>query len=165
MWVLWNSIKAQPWTIVTKIGWKFYFTRNNGSIPHPHALFCEDSSLEIIALHNNWEIHFGSWHKWSPIQFGEICYAQLPSINSRSSDISDLLPGILWKLLLFTALPLKDEIHEQGLTGQKITIYVSTYLSTPSNNSSPWCLQSGFGSQLQGSLKVSRELRLIDRLG
>lgn len=62
---------------------------------HPHALFGKDSSSEIIALHNNWEIQSGSWHKWSPVQFGEICYAQFPSINSRGSDIPDLLPGIL----------------------------------------------------------------------
>lgn len=62
---------------------------------HPHALFCKDCSSEIIALHNNWEIQSGSWQKRSPIQFGEICYAQLSSINSRGLDISDLLPGIL----------------------------------------------------------------------
>lgn len=126
--------------------------------PHPHALFCKDSSSEIIAWHNNWEIQSGSRQKWSPVQFGEICDAQLPSINSRGSDIPDLLPGTLWKLLLFTALPLKDEIHEQGLTGQKITAYVSTYLSSLSNNSSPSCLQPGFGSSRQGSLRVSSGL-------
>ena len=99
--------------------------------PHPHAL---SSSSEIIALHNNWGMQSGSWYKWSQVQFGEICYAQLPSINSSGSDVSDLLLGVLWKRLLFTALPFKDEIHKQGLTGQKITFYVSTYLLSTAKN-------------------------------
>lgn len=68
------------------------------------------------------------------MQFGEICYAQLPSINPSGSDVPDLLLGILCNRLLFTALPLKDEIHEQGLTGQKITVYVSTYLPSTAKN-------------------------------
>lgn len=101
---------------------------------HSHALFSKSSSSEIIALHNNWGMLSGSWYKWSWVQFGEICYAQLPSINSSGSDVPDLLLGILWNRLLFTALPLKDEIHEQGLTGQKITVYVSTYLLSAAKN-------------------------------
>lgn len=36
--------------------------------------------------------------------------------------------------LLFTELPLKDEIYEQGLTGQKITLYESTYLPSAAKN-------------------------------
>lgn len=101
---------------------------------HSHALFSKSSSSKIIALHNNWGMLSGSWYKWSWVQFGEICYAQLPSINSSGSDVPDLLLGILWNRLLFTALPLKDEIHEQGLTGQKITVYVSTYLLSVAKN-------------------------------
>lgn len=102
--------------------------------PHPHVLFSKSSSSEIIALNNNWGMLSGSWYKWSRVQFGEICYAQLPSIHSSGSDVPDLLLGILWNRLLFTAVPLKDEIHEQELTGQKITIYVSTYLLSAAKN-------------------------------
>lgn len=102
--------------------------------PIHRPLFSKSSSSEIIALHNNWGMLSGSWYKWSRVQFGEICYAQLPSINSSGSDVPDLLLGILWNRLLFTALPLKDEIHEQELTGQKITIYVSTYLLSAAKN-------------------------------
>lgn len=95
------------------------------------ALF---SSAEIIALYHNWGPPSGSRRKWSWVQFEEICYAQLPPINSSGSDVPDLLLGILRKQLLFTVLPLKDEIHEQGLTGQKITVYVSTYLPSAAKN-------------------------------
>lgn len=110
------------------------------------ALF---SSSEIIALYNNWGPPSGSWCKWSWVQFGEICYAQLPPINSGGSDAPDLLLGILWKQLSFTVLPLKDEIHEQGLTGQKITIYVPTYLPSAAKNLVSAAPGSGWGCQLQ----------------
>lgn len=102
--------------------------------PHPHALFSKSSRSEIIVLHHNWGTKSGSWYKWSWVQFGEISYTQLPPINSRGSEFPDLLLGILWKQLLFTALPLKDEIHKQGLTSQKITVYVSTYLPSAAKN-------------------------------
>lgn len=71
------------------------FLRKQWQYTLTHMPYSAYSSSEIIAWHNNWEIQSGSRQKWSPVQFGEICDAQLPSINSRGSDIPDLLPGTL----------------------------------------------------------------------
>lgn len=146
-----------------KWGGKFYLARSNEGM----ALFSKSSSSEIIALCNNWGMPSGSWWKWSWVQFGEICYAQLPPINSSGSDVPDLLLGILWKQLLFTAFPLKEEIHEQGLTGQKITVYVSTYLRSAAKNfvsSAPGNWLQLPASGLPGNISKEPQISIV-RLG
>ena len=47
-----------------KMGWKILSGEKQWKYTyHPHVVFSENSSSEIIALHNNWGMQYGSWYK------------------------------------------------------------------------------------------------------